>query len=111
MCRFRATIIDENQKKKVALDYDTRLVYKISLEFRYLHSSSGTLTKVELNRLISKITKEANKTGCSRAIVHEEGRLLVGILGQYRYWTLSRARLCALDILRHHLDEFPVGKS
>jgi len=77
----------------------------------YSSSTSGILRQRERNRLISKITKEANRTGCSRVIVHEEGRLLVGILGQYRYWTLSRARLCALDILRNHLDEFPMGRS
>jgi hypothetical protein len=61
-------------------------------------------------QLISQITAEANKAGCSRAIVHGDRYLLVGILGQYRYWTLSRARLCALDILRHHLDVFPIGR-
>ena len=71
----------------------------------------ASLTQTVQNRLISQITEEANKTGCSRVIVHEKGRLLVGIIGQYRYWTLSRARLCALDILRHHLDSFPMGKS
>jgi hypothetical protein len=74
-------------------------------------SISAGLTLTAQKKLISQITEEANKTGCSRVIVHEEGRLLVGIIGQYRYWTLSRARLCALDILRHHLDAFPIGRS
>lgn len=74
-------------------------------------SNSADLTQVALNELISQIVEEANKTGCSRVIVHEEGCLLVGIIGQYRYWTLSRARLCALDILRNHLDVFPVGRN
>jgi len=73
-------------------------------------STSATLTQAVQKRLISKITEAANKTGCSRVVVHEKGRLLVGIIGQYRYWTLSRARLCALDILRHHLDAFPMGR-
>jgi hypothetical protein len=36
MYPFQATIIDKNQKKKVALDYDMRLVYKMSSEFRYI---------------------------------------------------------------------------
>ncbi len=61
--------------------------------------------------LISQITEAATETGCSRVVVHEDGRLLVGIIGQYRYWTLSRARLCALDIQRNHLDVFPVGRT
>jgi len=73
-------------------------------------STSGRLTQSTQKRLISQITKAANKKGCSRVVVHEKGRLLVGIIGQYRYWTLSRARLCALDILRHHLDAFPMRK-
>jgi hypothetical protein len=74
-------------------------------------SISVGLTQTVQKKLISQITKEANKTGCSRVIVHEKGRLLVGIIGQYRYWTLSRARLCSFDILRHHLDAFPIGRS
>ncbi|MFH1976271.1 MAG: N-6 DNA methylase [Pseudomonadota bacterium] len=73
--------------------------------------TSASLTQSTQKKLISQITEEANKTGCSRVVVHEEGCLLVGIIGQYRYWTLSRARLCALDILRHHLDAFPMRRN
>jgi hypothetical protein len=73
--------------------------------------SSPALSHAMRNRLITQITQSATETGCSRTIVHEEGMLLVGVIGQYRYWTLSRARLCALDILRHHLDVFPIGRS
>lgn len=72
---------------------------------------SKNLNQEVRHKLIFKITKEANRTGCSRVVVHEKGYLLVGIIGQYRYWTLSRARLCALDILRYHLDAFPIGRS
>ena len=74
-------------------------------------STSTSLTQSARKRLLSQIIRDANRTGCSRAIVHEKGRLLVGIIGQYRYWTLSRARLGALDILRHHLDAFPIGRN
>lgn len=82
----------------------------------YFFAVSSPLTATSLaqtvqKRLLSQISRDANRTGCSRAIVHEKGRLLVGIIGQYRYWTLSRARLCALDILRHHLDAFPIRRS
>lgn len=76
-----------------------------------LSTTPTNITPAAVKNLISQITEEANKTGCSRVIVHEEGCLLVGIIGQYRYWTLSRARLCALDILRHHLDTFPIERS
>ncbi len=76
-------------------------------------SSSTDLNSAQIaeKKLISQIMAEANKSGCSRAIVHGDRYLLVGIIGQYRYWTLSRAHLCALDILRHHLDVFPVGSA
>ena len=74
-------------------------------------ATSASLTQSTQKSLISQITEAANKTGCSRVIVHEKGRLFVGIIGQYRYWTLSRACLCALDILRLHLDAFPMESS
>jgi hypothetical protein len=74
-------------------------------------SSSECLNHAIQKKLISQISEQANKTGCSRVIIHEKGRLIVGIIGQYRYWTLSRARLCAVDILRHHLDAFPMVRS
>ncbi len=74
-------------------------------------ATSASLTQSMQKRLISQITEEANKTGCSRVIVHEKGRLLIGMIGQYRYWTLTRARLCALEILRHYLDAFPMRRS
>ncbi|MBW1806927.1 MAG: N-6 DNA methylase [Deltaproteobacteria bacterium] len=63
------------------------------------------------DKLISQVIKEANKSGCSRAIIHGKDYLVIGVLGQYRYWTLSRARLCALDIVRSHLDAFPIKRS
>ena len=77
--------------------------------FSVSSSISASLTKSDQKKLVNRITEEANKKGCSRVTVHEKGRLLVGIIGQYRYWTLSRARMCALDILRHHIDTFPIG--
>jgi hypothetical protein len=73
-------------------------------------ATSASLTQAVQKKLIIRITKEANKTGCSRVVVHEKEHLLLGIISQYRYWTLSRARLCALDILRHHLDAFPIER-
>ena len=77
----------------------------------YLSSTSVSMTQAVRNSLISQVTEEANKKGCSRVIVHEKEHLLVGIIGQYRYWTLSRARLCAIAIQRYHLDTFPIGGS
>jgi len=48
----------------------------------------------------------AHEAGASQIIQPIEGGLLVAILNQYRYWTPSRARLCAARILRSHMDAF-----
>ena len=54
--------------------------------------------------LLSKIMREANRTAASRVImVLPQGGLLVGLLNQLRFWSLSRARLCGLHIVRQHL--------
>lgn len=53
-----------------------------------------------------KVLPLANETGASQIIQQTEGGLLVAILSQYRYWTPSRARLCAAEILRSHLSVF-----
>jgi len=74
-------------------------------------NSPAVFSQATQKKLISQIAQAATETGCSRVIVHGDGTLLAGIIGQYRYWTLSRARLCALDIQRNHLDVFPVGRS
>lgn len=53
----------------------------------------------------------ADRTGASQIInQHDEG-LLIGILNQYRYWTKSRARLLAADILRDHFARFEERQS
>jgi len=62
----------------------------------------------QTKQFIAEIIRQSNEHGCSRAIVHGDSSLTVGIFGQYRYWTPTRARLCALEILRNHLDVFPV---
>ena len=74
-------------------------------------SNSENMTQVAQKELILRIVEEANKRGCSKVVVHGEKSLLIGVIGQYRYWTLSRARLCALDLLRHHLSVFPIERS
>jgi hypothetical protein len=53
-----------------------------------------------------KILPLANETGASQIIEPIEGGLLVAILSQYRYWTPSRARLLAAEILRNHMAPF-----
>ena len=56
--------------------------------------------------LMRKAMEEANLRGASRIIVRAPGKrgLLIGLLNQRRWWTLTRARLCAQDIIRRHLE-------
>lgn len=53
---------------------------------------------------LSQFIQEADELGASQIFMrdHRPGSLLVGTLAQYRYWTPSRARLCALSILHDH---------
>lgn len=55
--------------------------------------------------LMRKAMEAANQRGCSRIIVHAPGKrgLLIGLLNQRRWWTITRARLCAQHIIRERL--------
>lgn len=55
--------------------------------------------------LMRKAMEAANQRGCSRIIVHASGKrgLLIGLLNQRRWWTITRARLCAQNIIRERL--------
>ena len=48
----------------------------------------------------------ANESGASRVVLELEGGLAVAVLNQRRYWTLSRARLCAAEIINRHMAVF-----
>jgi hypothetical protein len=48
----------------------------------------------------------ANETGASRIIKMANRSLVIGLLRQYRYWTPSRARMLAAEIIRYHLGVF-----
>jgi hypothetical protein len=52
-----------------------------------------------------KAMEVANQRGCSRIIVQAPGKrgLLIGLLNQRRWWTVTRARLCAQHIIRERL--------
>jgi len=53
-----------------------------------------------------KVLSLANETGASRVIFEVKNGLVIAVLNQQRYWTLSRARLCATEILQHHMTAF-----
>ncbi len=69
---------------------------------------------VEVNAdLLCKAMEEANKLSASRIIVRVPRRrgVLLGLLNQKRWWTVTRARLCAQHVIRHHLDAFGLAEA
>ncbi len=63
--------------------------------------------------LLRQAMEEANKRSASRIIVRvpENGGLLLGLLNQRRWWTVTRAQLCAQYIIRYHLDAFGLAET
>lgn len=55
--------------------------------------------------LLRKAMEAANQRGCSRIIIQAPRKrgLLLGLLNQRRWWTATRARLCAQHIIRERL--------
>ncbi|MBC7369893.1 MAG: SAM-dependent DNA methyltransferase [Undibacterium sp.] len=68
---------------------------------------AGDTTPVNAS-VLRRAMQEANKTAASRIIVKLPGErgLLLGLLNQQRWWTVTRARLCGSHLLRHHLGVF-----
>ena len=58
--------------------------------------------------LLRKAMQLANERSASRLVVKLPGRhgLMLGLLNQQRWWTATRARLCAQHLVRHHLAAF-----
>lgn len=55
-------------------------------------------------KLISDLMGEASRSAASRVVMQlPEGGLIIGLINKRRFWTRSRARLCALHIAREHL--------
>ena len=66
-------------------------------------TDGAAVSMADVQKLILSL---ADRTGASLIIQAEKNGLLVGILNQYRYWTKSRARLLAAEILRDHFANF-----
>lgn len=75
-------------------------------------SREAEIVSVNTN-LLRKAMTVANEHGTSRIIVKAPGRrgLLLGLLNQRRWWTTTRARLCAQHIIRQHLNAFGLPES
>lgn len=61
-------------------------------------------------KLIASLVGEASASAASRLVMPlPEGGLIIGLLNKRRFWTRSRARLCALHIAEEHLKRcFPL---
>jgi hypothetical protein len=69
--------------------------------------------KVPVNAsLMRRAMEVANERGTSRIIVQAPGKhgLLLGLLNQRRWWTVTRARLCSQQIIRQHLGAFGLSE-
>lgn len=60
--------------------------------------------------LIASLMAEATQSAASRVVMPlPEGGLIIGLINKRRFWTRSRARLCALHIAHEHLSAaFPL---
>ena len=70
-------------------------------------SRAGTTVPVN-PALIRKAMQEANRRGASRILIRAPGRrgALLGVLNQRRFWTRTRALICAQHLIRQALDAF-----
>jgi hypothetical protein len=68
-----------------------------------IHGREAPAPSDEVNR---KVLQLASASGATQIIWETERGLVIGILNQYRYWTPSRARLLAADILQNHTRLF-----
>jgi hypothetical protein len=58
-------------------------------------------------RIYQEVIPVADNTGASQIVMRHMGDgLLVGLRNQYRYWTQTRARMLAAELIRDHLDVF-----
>jgi hypothetical protein len=76
--------------------------------WRFLAVSRESKMLVPDSALLQKAMEVANQRGCSRVVINApdgEG-LLVGLLNRRRWWTHTRARLCAQYIIREQLEAF-----
>ena len=78
--------------------------------FRFLTLSVDEGKTVSSDSLRKIVIDLANRTGASIIIQIDDAGLIVGVLNQYRYWTRSRARLLAADILHGYFTAFEEGK-
>lgn len=72
-------------------------------------STTDSMAKTKQELITTVATRLAEHEGLTRVIQRvRSGTLRVAVKNQYRYLTLSRARLCAIDLMREHGEVFPM---
>ncbi|MDO8990066.1 MAG: N-6 DNA methylase [Sideroxyarcus sp.] len=97
---------DLDSEKVAVLHHELPVNGWVAFDITIGGKTLGTARDDTATRIAAQL---ANDEGASRLFhVVGEGHLRVAICNQYRYLTLSRARLCALDSLREHGNVFPI---
>ena len=78
-----------------------------SSPWRFIGLSTQT-EPIEISpAFLSAIVREGDSLSASRVVMLlPGGGLLIGLLNQQRFWSQTRARLCALHVIRRHLSAF-----
>lgn len=78
----------------------------VAFDITTTDKANGTISDDAVTRIAAQL---ADNEGASRLFqAVGERHIRVAIRNQYRYLTLSRARLCALDVLREYGNVFPI---
>lgn len=77
----------------------------IAYRFFSIHLKNEIAPEISSDDL-SEIFQKADETGASQIIIQGREVLHIAILNRYRYFTKTRARFLALEIIEKHLDVF-----
>ena len=69
---------------------------------------SGDAPAIKEDAILDWLLQEAVCRGATMLIKEGRNHLLLCLRNQYRFWTPTRARLCASEIVRDHLDSFDI---
>ena len=85
-------------------------VWREAWFFLSVHKGKAASNALASTQLLEAAMAKANETGASRIVVRAPRKqgLLVGLLSQQRWWTITRARMCGRHIIREHLDAFGI---
>ncbi len=92
--------------KRINVELEVQLLATSDGAYRFMEIRDSARKQLVETTLNAAAVELATQTGVSRIVEMENGHITVGILNQYRYWTPSRARLLAADVLREYFSAF-----